>query len=110
MFSIQYAFFLIGALFCFSLLFFLKRKFDFLTIYILILFLYTLPLFFGSVINVYSGDFISANPSTLVVMGSVYFITSIFLLKNNNYISLKDNVVAIEEKVALNIFFIKKLK
>lgn len=81
MFSIQYIFFLTSALFCLSLLFFLKRKFDFLTIYVLILFLYTLPLFLGNVINVYTGEFINANPTTLVVMGCVYFITSFFFVE-----------------------------
>ena len=89
MFSIQYTFFLLCAFLCLSSLFLLKRKFDFLTIYILVLFLYTLPLFFGSVINVYTGDFINANPSTFVIMGIVYFITSIFLLKNNNFFAVR---------------------
>src|SRR5690606_5924502 len=97
MFSIQYTFFLTGALLCLSLLFFLKRKFDFLSIYILILFLYTLPLFLGKVTNVYTGDFINVNPSTLVVMGCVYFITSIFLLKKNNYIDSQKNIIDAEE-------------
>lgn len=106
MFSIQYIFFLTSALFCLSLLFFLKRKFDFLTIYVLILFLYTLPLFFGNVINVYTGEFINANPTTLVVMGCVYFITSFFLLKNNSYIICKNSIVDVEEKIAINIILI----
>lgn len=109
MFSIQYTFFLIGALLCLCLLLFLKRKFDFLTIYVLILFLYTLPLFFGSVINVYTGDFINANPTTFVVMGCVYFVTSLFLLKNNSYVFYKKNIVEVEEKIALNIIFILSL-
>lgn len=106
MLSIQYAFFLIGALLCLSLLLFLKRKFDFLAIYILILFLYTLPLFFGKVINVYTGGFINANSSTLVVMGCVYFITSLFLLKDNSYIIPNESVIGVEEKIALNVIFI----
>lgn len=109
MFSIQYTFFLTGALLCLCLLLFLKRKFDFLTIYVLILFLYTLPLFFGSVINVYTGDFINANPTTFVVMGCVYFVTSLFLLKNNSYVFYKKNIVEVEEKIALNIIFILSL-
>lgn len=106
MFSIQYTFFLLCAFLCLSSLFLLKRKFDFLTIYILVLFLYTLPLFFGSVINVYTGDFINANPSTFVIMGIVYFITSIFLLKNNNYIYRKYEFAGREEKLALSVVFI----
>lgn len=106
MFSIQYIFFLTSALFCLSLLFFLKRKFDFLTIYVLILFLYTFPLFLGNVINVYTGEFINANPTTLVVMGCVYFITSFFLLKNNSYIICKNSIVDVEEKIAINIILI----
>jgi len=106
MLNIQYAFFLIGALVCLSLLLFLKRKFDFLTIYILILFLYTLPLFFGKVINVYVGDFINANPSTFVVMGIVYFITSFFLLKDNNYIYRRYEFTSTEEKLALKVILI----
>src|SRR5690606_11618746 len=106
MLNIQYAFFLIGALVCLSLLLFLKRKFDFLTIYVLILFLYTLPLFFGKVINVYVGDFINANPSTFVVMGIVYFITSFFLLKDNNYIYRRYEFTSTEEKLALKVILI----
>lgn len=106
MLSIQYVFFIVGAITCISLMSLQKRYFDFLSIYVIVLLLYTLPLFFGVVIDVYTFNFIAANPDIYIVMGCVYYVTCLFLLKNNSYAKYNNEISKIDEKLYLNILFL----
>lgn len=87
--SIQYIFFITNAVITISLLLFVVRKFDFIAVYILILFLYSIVLFFGVIVNPYSGQYISASPDIFVVMGLAYLGSSIVLLTTKTHYPIK---------------------
>lgn len=108
MLSLQYTFFIVNVMITIYILIFKKRKFDFISIYVLILFLYSTPVLFGVVINVYTQTFEAATPDLFVVMSIPYLIVSLFLIANNNYeiISRRSFVT---EKIALNVFLISSL-
>lgn len=104
MLNIYYIFFIINALLCLGLIFFKKRNLDFLSIYILILFLYTLPLFFGVVSNVYTGLFENPDPRIFVVMGLAYLGSSLFIFSDNSNFNINNSRDYLSEKIAFNIF------
>lgn len=109
MISIQYIFFLFNALLCIGLIFSIKRDFDFISIYILVLFLYSLPLFFGIVANVYSGLYEKPDTDIFIVMAIPYLIVAIFIVATKKSIKNNMNRDYLSEKVALNIFLILSL-
>ncbi|UNW09662.1 oligosaccharide repeat unit polymerase [Acinetobacter indicus] len=89
--SLAYIFFMICSLSSLSILLLKKRYFDFISIYIIFLTLYSIPLFFNSIYNVYTEGFsIIPNSLTLISMGVAFFVTIPFLLMNNNF-KINDN-------------------
>ena len=105
MLSIYYIFFLSGALTSLYFLFFRNRYFDFITVFILTLFLYTLPLFFGGVKNIYTNEFDQPEGVTYIVMRIPYFISIFFIILNNSH-GFNNKVDFSHEKIALNVFLI----
>lgn len=101
--SIQYIFFITNALITISLLLFVMRKFDFIAIYIIILFLYSVVLFFGVVVNPYSSRYVSASPDIFVVMGLAYLGSSIVLLTTKSNYAIKQASLASSDKVGLKV-------
>lgn len=106
MINIQYIFFISAATISLSLLFLKNRRFDFISIYILLLFLYSITLFFGVVSNPYTGSFVSPDPDIYIVMGIAFLGTSVYLLQpngNTNKIIRRDYL---DEKIALSLYTI----
>ncbi|MEO3356828.1 O-antigen polymerase [Acinetobacter haemolyticus] len=105
MFNIYYIFFLSGALSSLYFLFFRKRNFDFISVFVLVLVLYTLPLFFGGVKNVYTGDFLKPEDQVYLVMGIPYFVSILFIVLNNSY-NFNRRIDFLHEKIALNVLLL----
>lgn len=83
MLSLPYVFFLIGSLSSLSIILFKKRNFDFNSIFILVLFLYTIPLFFGYVNDPYTSLFVVPDERVFLVMAIPYYISLLFLINDN---------------------------
>lgn len=93
--SLEYIFFIIGAIFSLGIVLFRKRFFDFHSIFIFILFLYTIPLFFGFVNDPYTGNFVSPDSRTFLVMGIPYYISIVFLLRESDF---SNNLIDVNSK------------
>lgn len=87
MLNIQYLFFIISVLLTLTLLFIKKRKIDFLTIYVLVLFLYSTPLLFNKVFVHETFLFTTPVLDMFVVMAIPFLGASLGLIvsKNNYY-------------------------
>lgn len=107
--SIQYLFFITNALITISLLLLVMRKFDFIAIYIIILFLYSVVLFFGVIVNPYSGQYINASQDTFVVMGLAYLGSTIVLLTTKSNYTIKHTRPTNIDRLGLKVILIFSL-
>ena len=103
--NIYYLFFILGAFTSLYLVFFKRRHFDFISIFILTLMLYTLPLFFGSVRNIYIESFVVPDEQTYIVMGIPYYISTFFIILKNSY-NFDKNVDVFHEKITLKLLLL----
>lgn len=103
--TIQHFFFFVNLLVTIVLLLFKKRKFDFLSIYILMLIMYSLPLIFNLNYIPASRQFAQPITDMYVVMAIPYIFASVTLIttKNNYYCVINRN--ELQEKVATILFF-----
>lgn len=107
--SLAYTFFMISSLTVLILLLIKKRYFDFISIYIIFLTLYSIPLFFNKIYNVYTEGFsIIPQDMTLISMGVAFLVSIPFLLMDNSFpeknINIKKNYFF--EKIFLNLTLI----